>query len=224
MDIGPKRDLLGDLAKEVRKMRSPQTNRMLKFGVYHSLYEWYNPMYRQDRENQFQTQQFVTNKGLPELYDLVAQYQPDLIWSDGDWEAHSDYWRAREFLSWYSNQSSVASTAVWNDRWGIDALCRHGSFLTCQDRFNPDVYQARKFENALTIDKSSWGFNRNSTNLSMYMTVQEIIYTLVQVVALNGNMLLNLGPNADGTIDPIFLDRLHGVGMSSDRRALVRSH
>jgi alpha-L-fucosidase len=212
MDIGPKRDLLGDLAKEIKEVVSPQTNLPLKFGVYHSLFEWYNPMYISDKANNFTTQQFVTTKTLPELYDLVGQYEPELIWSDGDWEAHSDYWKSREFLHWYSNQSSVAATGVWNDRWGSDATCRHGSYLTCQDRYNPDSYQPRKYENALTIDKSSWGYNRNTTHISTYMTTQEIIHTLVQAVAFNGNVLLNVGPNADGTIDPIFLDRLRGVG------------
>jgi alpha-L-fucosidase len=71
MEVGPKRDLLGDFAKEVRKVRSPQTGRSIHLGIYHSLFEWYNPMYRLDQENHFQTQQFVEQKALPELYDLV---------------------------------------------------------------------------------------------------------------------------------------------------------
>ena len=214
MDIGPNRDLLGDLAKEVKHVMSPQTNLPLKFGIYHSLYEWYNPMYLNDKLNNFTTQQFVATKTIPELYDLVRQYEPELIWSDGDWEADSDYWQAREFLNWYTNRSSVASTAVYNDRWGSDVLCQHGSFLTCSDGYNPDHIQSKKFENAFTIDVSSWGFNRNTqNNVSLYYrTAQEIIHTIIQVVAYNGNVLLNVGPHADGTIDPIFLDRLHDIG------------
>jgi alpha-L-fucosidase len=214
MDIGPNRDLLGDLAREVKRVNSTQTKLPLKFGVYHSLYEWYNPMYLNDKVNNFTTQQFVTTKTIPELYDLVQQYEPELIWSDGDWEAHSDYWQARAFLAWYTNQSAVATTAVYNDRWGSDVLCRHGSYVTCADKYNPNQWQVRKFENAFTIDVSSWGYNRNThNNVSLYyLTTEEIIHTIVQVVAYNGNVLLNVGPNADGTIDPIFLDRLHYVG------------
>jgi alpha-L-fucosidase len=212
MDIGPHRDILGDLAKEIRKVQSDQTNQTLKFGIYHSLYEWYNPMYINDRKNQYTTQQFVVTKTLPELYDLVQQYQPEIIWSDGDWEASSDYWLSREFIHWYITNSSVASTGVYNDRWGTDVNCRHGSYVTCSDRYNPNTIQTKKFENALTIDKNSWGYNRNSTNIASYMSTEEIIHTLIQVVAFNGNMLLNVGPNADGTIDPIFLDRLHNIG------------
>ena len=53
MDVGPKRDLLGDLASAIRN----RTN--LTFGVYHSLYEWFHPVYLQDKKNGFKTQIFT---------------------------------------------------------------------------------------------------------------------------------------------------------------------
>jgi alpha-L-fucosidase len=62
-----------------------------------------------------------------ELYDLVERYEPDLIWSDGDWEAPDGYWNAPEFLAWLANDSPVSSSAVWNDRWGKGTTCKHGS-------------------------------------------------------------------------------------------------
>ena len=68
-----------------------------------------------------------------------------------------------------------------------------------------------KWENAFTIDKTSWGFNRLAT-IDQYLTVSELIHTIVEVVAFNGNALLNIGPCADGTISPIFVDRLVGIG------------
>jgi alpha-L-fucosidase len=199
MDIGPKRDLIGDLAAAVKQQISPQTGQTLKFGIYHSLYEWYNPLYTADKAANFETQHFVDTKTMPELYDLVHKYKPEIIWSDGEWEAHSDYWKAREFLHWYATNSSEAATGIWNVRWGADTLCRHGAFLTCADRFNPDSIRSRKFEDALTIDRTSWGLNRNST-IDKYMTVKELVHTLVKVVGFNGNMLLNVGPGPDGTI------------------------
>lgn len=216
MDLGPKRDLVGDLVSALKKKVSPYTGNRLKFGVYHSLYEWFSPMYQADKAANFTTQTFVDTKTVAELYDLVEKYDPELVWSDGQWEASSDYWKAREFLHWYATQSSVSSTAVWNDRWGTDTLCKHGGFLTCSDRFNPGKLQDRKWEDALTIDKTSWGLNRNAT-ISDYMTVKELVHTLIGVVAFNGNVLLNIGPGADGTISPIFFDRLRGIGESRKR-------
>jgi alpha-L-fucosidase len=63
----------------------------------------------------------------------------------------------------------------------------------------------------LTIDKNSWGWNRMAT-IHDYMTVKELVDMLIQAVAFNGNMLLNVGPGADGTLSPIFVDRLLGLG------------
>lgn len=54
---------LGDLAKAVRKKPD------LHFGIYHSLFEWFNPVYLKDVANKFKTQDFVKvivkNKPLP---------------------------------------------------------------------------------------------------------------------------------------------------------------
>jgi alpha-L-fucosidase len=38
VDVGPKRDVLGELAEAVKRSKSPHTSNLLKFGVYHSLY------------------------------------------------------------------------------------------------------------------------------------------------------------------------------------------
>ncbi len=74
MDVGPKRDLLGmyimsnlsvssitfyflslgDLAGAIRNRTD------LVFGIYHCMYEWFNPLYVQDKQNNFQTQTFPT--------------------------------------------------------------------------------------------------------------------------------------------------------------------
>ena len=211
MDVGPRRDVLGELNRAVRASISPMTNKPIEFGVYHSLYEWFNPLYLKDKHNNFTTSHFVDEKTGLELYDLVRQYRPSLIWSDGEWEAESSYWKATQFLHWYATKSPVAAKAVWNDRWGKDALCKHGSFLTCLDRYNPGKLTHKKWENAFTIDKTSWGLNRNAS-FSDYYTVKQLIHILIEVVAYNGNFLLNAGPAADGTLHPIFVDRLLGIG------------
>ncbi|XP_069950490.1 alpha-L-fucosidase-like isoform X4 [Cherax quadricarinatus] len=132
MDVGPKRDLFGDLT---RTMRS--TTPHIHVGVYHSLYEWYNPLYLEDKNNHYMTNDFVSRKTLPELYELVKDYQPEVIWSDGDWEAKDWYWNSTIFLAWLFNESPVKDTVVVNDRWGAGTACQHGSFYNCQDRYNP---------------------------------------------------------------------------------------
>ena len=72
-------------------------------------------------------------QGIPELYELVQSYQPDLIWSDGD-AGPVDYWKSREFLTWLYNDSPVKDKVVVNDRWGGGTACKHGGFFNCADR------------------------------------------------------------------------------------------
>ena len=63
----------------------------------------------------------------------------------------------------------------------------------------------------MTIDKKSWGFRRNA-DLEDYMSLQELVRELVVTVSCNGNLLMNVGATKDGIIDPIFEERLRGMG------------
>ena len=215
MEVGPRRDLVGELATEVKVAFSNFTNRNLRFGLYHSLYEWFNPLLEVDAKHNFTSNHFVQLKTMPELYDIVKRYEPEILWSDGDWvgptENNSDWWQSKEFLAWYVTNSTVNETAVYNDRWGRDTNCKHGSFVNCQDHFMPGDLKEQKWENALPITKTSWGFDRKLT-LESYHDTGYLIHSLIQTVALNGNMLLNVGPRADGTIDAIFEQRLADIG------------
>lgn len=67
----------------------------------------------------------------------VEEFKPEIIWSDGEWEAPDTYWKSKEFLAWLYNDSPVKETVVVNDRWGSETLCKHGGFLTCKDRYTP---------------------------------------------------------------------------------------
>lgn len=145
------------------------------------------------------------------MYDIVNKYEPDIIWSDGYGKGHSDYWKATNFLAWLVTNSTVNQTVVFNDRWGRDSMCKHGSFFTCRDSFRPQTVQPFKWENCYTIDASSWGYNRKS-HYQAYRTTESLIHLLIETVAYNGNLLLNVGPRADGTLPPIFVDRLIGIG------------
>lgn len=70
MTVGPKRDLVNELAEALRNTTD------LRFGLYHSLFEWFNPLYLEDKANGFKTQNFVNMKTMPELYDIVIKYNP----------------------------------------------------------------------------------------------------------------------------------------------------
>lgn len=204
-DVGPKRDIVGELEEAFRQRGD------VRFGLYHSLYEWYHPLYLSDKNNSYNTRRFVEEKVIPDLVGLVNRYKPQVLWSDGDWEAEPEYWGSTDFLAWLYNESPVKDTVVTNDRWGRGVMCHHGGYYTCSDRYNPGVLQKHKWENAMTVDRSSWGHRRNM-KLSDVLTMRELTRTLAMTVSCGGNLLMNVGPRKEGTIEPIFEERLRQMG------------
>ena len=74
---------------------------------------------------------------------------------------------------------------MYNDRWGKGDSCKHGSFYSCQDRYNPGKLQSKKWENAMTLDRYSWGYRRNAalaSYLSFAELMKEVVSTIVRVV------------------------------------------
>ncbi|MXV14837.1 alpha-L-fucosidase [Hufsiella ginkgonis] len=202
VDVGPHRDLAGDLTRSVKA-------RGLHMGFYYSLYEWFNPLYKAD------VTKYVDEHMLPQMKDLVNRYQPDVFWTDGEWEHPSDTWKSTRFLSWLYNDSPVKNSVVVNDRWGKETRSKHGGFYTTEydlihDGDAKNVSIPRPWEECRGIG-GSFGLNRNE-NLEDYSTSAELIGILIEKVARGGNLLLNIGPAADGTIPVIMQQRLTDMG------------
>lgn len=207
---GPHRDLLGDLVAALRREG-------LRVGIYTTLFEWFNPALDRDIANNYTTSEFVDTVWKPSFYELVNRYQPDLLWADGDWIGPWEWWQSRELLAWLFNDSPVKDHVVVNDRWG-GSLCRHGSYWTCADNFNPQHLMGRKWENAFTMQQNdytnpttSWAYNRNAS-LSGWWTSKKVITQLVQTFSCGGNALVNVGPMFDGTIPFINQQQLQSMG------------
>ena len=83
------------------------------------------------------------------------------------------------------------------------------------DRYNPGKLMTHKWENAFTLDKDSWGYDRASPD-SRYMTREELLQEVVSTVAYGGNCLVNVGPTADGRIATIFRRLLTHMGQWLD--------
>lgn len=194
--VGPKRDLLGELAAATRA-------RGLKFGFYFSLYEWFNPMWLADRGR------YVEEHLIPQFKDVVTRYEPAIIFSDGEWEMTSAEWRSEELLAWLFNESRSKDEVVVNDRWGSDTRHRHGGYWTTE-------YAAGLRDGAHPWEENrgmgfSYGLNR-AERIEDYKTGRELILLLVDLVSRGGNLLLNVGPAADGTIPPLMEERLLEIG------------
>jgi alpha-L-fucosidase len=193
---GPKRDLLGDLAKACRQ-------RDLKFGFYYSLYEWYNPLWLADRKR------YVAEHMTPQFKDVVTRYAPAIIFSDGEWDMPSADWHSEELLAWLFNDSPSRTEVVINDRWGKECRHKHGGYFTTE-------YGAGMANDSHPWEESrgmgySYGWSRVE-NIDDYKSARELILVLADLVSRGGNLLLDIGPTGDGRIPVIMQDRLIQIG------------
>ena len=199
MDIGPQRDLCGELIEAVRAEG-------LRMGFYYSFYEWFNPLYHRD------VHAYVDQHMLPQLMDLVQRYQPDIVWPDGEWDHPSVVWRSRDFLAWLFNHSDAPEDVAINDRWGRETRAVHGGFATPEYQHISEgrLMDAGRLEECQGMGKS-FGYNRNE-NVDDYRSTAELLELLIDTVSRGGNLLLDIGPAADGRIPVIMQQRLIEIG------------
>lgn len=200
VDIGPHRDLCGELIEAIRA-------RGIRAGFYYSLYEWFHPLYLSD------VHKYVDAHMLPQLKDLVERYKPDILWPDGEWDHPSEVWRSAEFLAWLFNESSAPKDIAVNDRWGKECRNTHGGFATPEYGHIPEgkgLTQQERFEECQGMGRS-FGYNRNEA-VGDYRTATELIHLLADNVSRGGNLLLDIGPSADGRIPEIMQERLVDMG------------
>ncbi len=195
-EIGPKRDLMDELSKAVRAEG-------LKFGFYYSLYEWFNPLWKTNKA------QYVDQHMTPQFKDVVTRYKPAIIFSDGEWDLPSAEWKSESLLAWLFNESPCKDEVVVNDRWGKECRHHHGGYWTTE-------YAAGLKDGSHPWEESrgmafSYGLNR-AERVDDYKTGREFILTLIDLVSRGGNLLLDIGPAADGTIPPLMEQRLLEIG------------
>ena len=196
VEIGPKRDLLGDLSQAVRR-------KGLKMGYYYSLYEWYNPLWLKDKPR------FVREHMFPQFKDLITRYEPSIIFSDGEWDLPSADWHSPELLAWLFNDSKVKNEVVINDRWGKDSRHKHGGYWTTE--YTPGMSGSdHPWEESRGMG-FSYGYNR-AERLEHYHSGRDLVVMLTDLVSRGGNLLLDIGPDADGTIPVVMEERLLEIG------------
>lgn len=198
MEVGPQRDLVGELTESVRKAG-------LRMGLYYSLPEWNNPLHRWDTDPHRNIAPYVEQHMIPQFKELIGTYKPDLIFSDGEWFNSAKEWHAAELISWYFNL--VGNEAVVNDRWGNGSqgmgflTPEYSSGIAATDRPWAEVRGLGR----------SFGLNRFE-KLDAYMSGEELVHLFVKAVANGGGLMINVGPKADGQIPLLQQDRLIQLG------------
>jgi alpha-L-fucosidase len=143
------------------------------------------------------------------MKDLINTYQPDVFWTDGDWEATDETWKSKEFLAWLYNESPVKDKVVTYDRWGKGIQFHHGGVYTPE--YQPELgFEDHYWEESRGMG-FSYGYNREEDAWD-YNSAQVLVLNLVDKVSRGGNFLLDIGPDEHGKIPPIMEERLLQIG------------
>jgi alpha-L-fucosidase len=137
--------------------------------------------------------------------ELVARHLPSVLWNDIAWPSAAD---PNVTIGRYYDR---VPDGVVNDRFDMLGVIRgrqHADFVTPE--YSTKASSVMKWEVCRGIGRS-FGYNRMETEATM-PSVDELIWMLVDIVARGGNLLLNVGPSADGQIPLAHVVRLTGLG------------
>lgn len=191
------RDIVGELTAAVREAG-------MKMGFYYSGgYDWtFNsgPIeVPADGQRVKPEQQAYGDYAFAQVHELINRYHPSVLWNDIDWPKTG---RPLQVIADYYN---AVPDGVVDDRFGID----HADFVSPEYR-KMDEISAKKWEECRGLGLS-FGYNRAEGD-SQTISPADLIALLVDIVSKNGNLLLDVGPEADGTIPPVQMTRLEALG------------
>jgi len=193
------KDLIDPFMKELRK-------RGLKAGLYYSLLDWSHPDYPNftRTEKRYEKDSARWNRFIEfnfcQLEELSKKFRPDLYWFDGDWEHPAEAWKAKE-LSHQLRQ--------WNKDVILNSRIQgYGDYATPEQGLPVGKPADRYWELCMTMN-DSWGYQHNDHN---YKTPNQVINILAETISKGGNLLLDIGPKADGTIPAEQMEILKELG------------
>ncbi|MFC1996408.1 alpha-L-fucosidase [Chloroflexota bacterium] len=230
VNMGPKRDVIGELANAVR-----ETGMIFGLSSHRAENWWY---YNGGREfsSDVQDPAFddfygyaspgpVSNSDdwqsldwqprpdaaflddwLLRTQELVDKYKPQLIWFD--WWIEQTVFKPyiQKFAAYYYNRGQ---------EWGKGVVINYkkesyetGTAVFDIERGQSSCLREMPWQTDTAISKNSWGYVRNQ----VYKTPGKIIGDLIDIVSKNGCLLLNVGPKPDGTIPREEVEILREIG------------
>lgn len=206
-----KKDIVGELAKACKKQG-------IKFCIYFTILDWHDRNYPLHRDggkepdpNANMGKFILTIKN--QLKELVTNYDPYLIWFDGQWESP---WTDEMGADIYTYLKGLKKDLIINNRLGkemagvankeIDVTKMIGDFDTPEQTIGK-MNMTFPWESCITICKQ-WAWKPNDE----MKTLSQCITTLSRTAGGNGNLLFNVGPMPDGRIEQRQIQRLKEMG------------
>lgn len=217
VEMGPHRDVVGELAAEVKKQG-------MVFGLSsHRIEHWFFMNGGRKFESDFLNQKNMDfygpareeieapspehmNDWLLRCTELVNNYQPQLFWFDWWIEQPAMDPYRKSFAAYYYNKG-----LEWDKGVVINyknAAYPDGIAVLDLERGKLAGIRKEAWQTDDAIGNKSWGYAAGNT----FKNAQYVITNLIDIVSKNGNLLLNIGPRADGTITDEETQTLLGTG------------
>lgn len=194
------RDILGELKAACDKYG-------LKFGTYYSIIDWHHPSQRaQQALNQTpmnDKEGYVTYMKA-QLKELIERYDPAVMWFDGDW---TKWWTMEDGIDLYNYLRALSPDLIINNRVAKRKTFKK-DFGTPEQK-TPGASLDHNWEACWTVNHS-WGFKKSDTT---WKSTDVLIQKLIDINTKGGNLLLNIGPHADGTWPEASIRQLKEMGV-----------
>ena len=168
----------------------------IKKGAYYSLLDWssndYPGFYKDSSRYQLKDDSLRWSHFLKFMHGQIAeintQLKPDLFWFDGDWEHSETEWQAAKIDS-IIHQTNP--NAILNGR-----LKSYGDYDTPEQNM-PIIHPERNTWELCLTTNDNWGYRPQDHNFKSHF---ELLSIFTECLGMGGNLLLDIGPKADGSI------------------------
>jgi alpha-L-fucosidase len=196
----------------------------LKIFLYYSLLDWHHPDYTPDgADEQWNSSWRLLNRpaNFPkgewsryvsyyqgQIRELCTRYgKIDGFWFDGGWDKKDrSLWKIEETMALIC---SLQPQALINTHEEAGYSLADADYETPEHALTNEWTKSRKLLEVAATINDHYGYSAGDKN---FKSASNLIQFLADTVSKGANLLLNVGPRADGTVQQEFIDRLDGMG------------
>lgn len=192
------KDLAGQDLDPLAELSAACKKYGVRFGTYYSIIDWEYPTTGPEFEKEKYVQYMKD-----QVRELIEKYDTDILWFDGDWKK---WWTLEDGADLYAYIRELKPSIIINNR--VSKRSKFKRDFGTPEQNTPGMDLGYDWEACWTINHS-WGFKKADTK---WKSTQALAQKLSDIVSKGGNLLLNVGPKADGTFPGANTEQLLELG------------